>query len=287
MEEAVAAKKVGIIGITLNFFLLVLKFIIGFISKSQGLMADAVNSFGDVFSSTVTYVGGKISSKPKDEKHEFGHGKAEFVATFLIGIFMTVVSISMLYKSTIAITKNEKFEISVFLVLVPIITIIIKAMMYFIVTRIGKKHSSLLISANAKDHRNDILLSSGVLIGIIFGYYGYYFVDGIIGIVISAIIIITGLKIVYESYDVLIDKCIDPKETKEIKEDLERMDGIKHVDSILSKPTGNMHMLIVKISVDPEMTVKESHKIAGKIRYEFNQRDGIYDTIVHINPDEL
>lgn len=286
MEGAAAAKKVGIIGITLNFLLLVLKFTVGFISKSQGLMADAVNSFGDVFSSIVTYVGGKISSKPEDEDHEFGHGKAEFVASFLIGIFMTMVSVSMLYKSTLSIIHNDKFEVSLFLFLVPIVTILIKFIMYIAVTKIGKKHSSLLITANAKDHRNDMLISLGVVIGIVFGYYGYYYIDAIIGILISTIIIVTGIKIIYESYDVLIDKCIDPKETKEIKTNLECMEGIRHVDSVLSKPTGNLHMLIIKISVDPEMTVKESHKIAGKIRYKFNQREGIYDTIVHINPDE-
>ena len=71
----------------------------------------------------------------------------------------------------------------------------------------------------------------------------------------------------------------------EIKEDLEKIDGVRHIDNILSKPTGSHHILIVKISVDPDMTVKESHKIAGKIRYEFNKRREIYDTIVHINPD--
>lgn len=286
MEGASAAKKVGIIGMTLNFLLLVLKFTIGFISKSQGLMADAVNSFGDVFSSIVTYVGGKISSKPEDEDHEFGHGKAEFVASFLIGIFMTMVSVSMLYNSTLSIIRNDKFEISLFLFIVPIITILIKFIMYIVVTKIGKKHSSLLITANAKDHRNDMLISFGVIIGIVFGYYGYYYVDAIIGILISTIIIVTGIKIIYESYDVLIDKCIDPKETKEIKASVECMEGVRHVDRVLSKPTGNLHMLIIKISVDPEMTVKESHKIAGKIRYKFNQREGIYDTIVHVNPDE-
>lgn len=286
MEEANAAKKVGVIGMTLNFVLLVLKFVIGILSRSQGILADAVNSFGDVFSSIVTYVGGKISSKPRDDDHEFGHGKAEFVASFLIGIFMTIVSIDMIYKSILAIINNNKFEISYLVVLVPLITIVIKLLMYIVVTRIGKKNNSLLISANAKDHRNDIIISTGVLIGIVFGYYGYYFVDGIVGIVVSAIIIITGIKIIYEAYDVLIDKCIDTDIAKEIKEDIESIEGVKHVDSILSKPTGNLYMLIIKISVDPEMTVKESHKIAGKIRYELIKREGVYDAIIHVNPDE-
>lgn len=286
MEEANAAKRVGIIGIVFNFLLLVLKFIIGTISKSQGLLADAVNSFGDVFSSIVTYVGGKVSSKPKDEEHEFGHGKAEFIASFLIGIIMTVVSIDMLYKSVISIINNNKLKISYVVILVPLITIIIKLFMYIIVIKISKKHNSLLIATNAKDHRNDIIISIGVFIGIIFGHFGYYFIDGIIGVIISIIIIITGIKIIYEAYDVLIDKCIDTDISKEIKEDIESIEGVRHVDSILSKPTGNLYMLIIKISVNPEMTVIESHKIAAQIRYELSKRERVYDVIVHVNPDK-
>lgn len=286
MEEANAAKKVGVIGITLNLLLLTIKFTIGMLFRSQGILADAVNSFGDVFSSIVTYVGGKISSRPRDEDHEFGHGKAEFVASFLIGIFMTIVSINMLYKSILAIINNNKFEISYLVVLVPLITIVIKLIMYIVVTRIGEKNNSLLISANARDHRNDVIISIGVLIGIAFGFLGYYFVDALVGMAISIIIIITGIKITYEAYDVLIDKCIDTNISKEIKEDIESIEGIRHVDSILSKPTGNLYMLMIKISVNPEMTVKESHKIAAKIRYELIRKEGVYDAVVHVNPDE-
>ena len=285
MEEAKAAKKVGIIGIICNFILLILKFVIGIISKSQGLLADAVNSFSDVFSSLVTYIGGIISSKPRDEDHEFGHGKAEFVASFLIGIFMTIASIIMLYNALMSIINKETFEISIYTILIPIITIVIKLMMYIYCNKKGKEYNSLLISVNAKDHRNDLIISTGVLVGMLFGYYGYYFVDGIVGMLISLFIIITGIRITYEAYDVLIDKCIDIDLYNEIKEDLEKIDGVRHIDNILSKPTGSHHILIVKISVDPEMTVRESHKIAGKIRYEFNKRREIYDTIVHINPD--
>src|SRR5574344_1528793 len=97
-NDKTVVKKVGILGIICNLFLLAIKFIGGIFFKSQGLIADAVNSFGDVFSSTVTYIGGKISEKPEDSDHEFGHGKAEYVASFLIGLFMIAVSVDTLYN---------------------------------------------------------------------------------------------------------------------------------------------------------------------------------------------
>lgn len=279
-------KKVGILGIIFNLFLLFVKFIAGIFFKSQGLVADAVNSFGDVFSSAVTYVGGKLSEKPEDSDHEFGHGKAEYVASFLIGLFMIAVSADTLYNSIYSIFQKNTFEISYILVLVPIVTVFVKTILYIYTLNVGKKTESLLVLANSSDHINDIFLSFGVLIGIVSGYVGWYFVDGIVGIVISGIIIRTGTKIAHKAYDVLIDKSIDVKLSKELEEKIMQIQGINHIDSIKSKPTGDKHILVVKISVDPGMTVSESHKIAGKIRCEMRGSDKVYDAIVHVNPDE-
>lgn len=284
-ESKKEVKKVGIIGIIANLFLLVLKFLGGIIFKSQGLIADAVNSFGDVFSSVVTLIGGKIAEKPEDIDHEFGHGKAEYVASFLIGIFMVIVGADTLYSSTKAAISNQSFEVSSFLLLIPIITIFVKSMLYVYVKFVAKKKHSILIEANAKDHRNDVLVSIGVLIGIIFGVSGYYFVDGIVGAIISLVIIVTGIKIAKEAYDILIDKCIDASISNELKEQIMQFEGINHIDEVKSKPTGDKHILIVKISVDPNMTVLESHKIAGMIREKMRQNDKVYDAVVHINPD--
>lgn len=284
-ESKKEVKKVGIIGIIANLFLLVLKFLGGIIFKSQGLIADAVNSFGDVFSSVVTLIGGKIAEKPEDIDHEFGHGKAEYVASFLIGIFMVIVGADTLYSSVKAAISNQSFEVSSFLLLIPIITIFVKSMLYVYVKFVAKKKHSVLIEVNAKDHRNDVLVSIGVLIGIIFGVSGYYFVDGIVGAIISLVIIVTGIKIAKEAYDILIDKCIDASISNELKEQIMQFEGINHIDEVKSKPTGDKHIFIVKISVDPNMTVLESHKIAGMIREKMRQNDKVYDVVVHINPD--
>ena len=286
MESSKAAKRVGIISMIFNLFLLVIKFVIGILFNSQGLIADAINSFGDVFSSIVTYVGGKISEKPADEDHEFGHGKAEFVASFLIGIFMIMVSFETLYKSIVSIVNKTSFTFSYLLIAVPLITIITKISLFVYCKTKAKKYSSLLILSNAKDHRNDVLLSTGVIIGIICGYYGIYYVDAIVGIIISLVIIITGIKITKEAYDILIDKCINIEIVNEMKKQIVDTVGVRHIDSIKSKPTGSLHMLIVKISVDPLMTVKDSHTIAGIIREKLRNFEGVYDAVIHINPDE-
>ena len=279
-------KRVGAIGVIANFFLLSIKFVVGFVFKSQGLIADAINSFGDVFSSLVTFVGGKISSKPADDDHEFGHGKAEFVASLLIGIFMVFVSFKTINSGFKSIMNKEGLTFSLILLVVPVITIIVKACLLAYCKKLAKTNNSLLLEANAKDHRNDILLSLGVLIGIVASIYGYTFVDGLVGIAISGVIIVTGITIIKEAFDVLIDKCIDAEIVGEMKKKIEEIPGVNHIDSIKSKPTGTLHMMIIKVSVNPDMTVRESHKIAGQIRELVCRNDNVYDAVVHINPDE-
>ncbi len=279
-------KRVGAIGVIANLFLLVIKFIVGFVFKSQGLIADAINSFGDVFSSIVTFVGGKISSKPADDDHEFGHGKAEFVASLLIGIFMVFVSFKTIRSGFDSIINKQSLIFSVILLIVPVVTILVKGLLLMYCKKLAKTNNSLLLEANAKDHRNDILLSLGVLVGIIASKLGYTYIDGLVGIAISGVIVVTGLMIIKEAYDVLIDKCIDADKVDEMRKNIEELPGVNHIDSIKSKPTGTLHMMIIKVSVNPDMTVRESHKIAGMIRELVCRNDDVYDAVVHINPDE-
>ena len=279
-------KKVGAIGVIANLFLLSIKFLAGFVFKSQGLIADAINSFGDVFSSLVTFVGGKVSAKPADDEHEFGHGKAEFVASLLIGIFMVFVSFKTINSGFKSIINKEALTFSLLLVIVPIVTIIVKTCLLVYCKKLAKTNNSLLLEANAKDHRNDVLLSSGVLLGILASNFGYTYVDGLVGIAISGVIIVTGISIIKEAYEVLIDKCIDAEVVGEIRKAIEEIAGVNHIDSIKSKPTGTLHMVIIKVSVNPDMTVRESHKIAGQIRDIVRRNDNVYDAVVHINPDE-
>ena len=136
-------KRVGAIGVIANLFLLGIKFIVGFVFKSQGLIADAINSFGDVFSSIVTFVGGKISSKPADDEHEFGHGKAEFVASLLIGIFMVFVSFKTIRSGFESILNKESLIFSFILLIVPVVTIIVKSLLFMYCKKLAKTNNSL------------------------------------------------------------------------------------------------------------------------------------------------
>lgn len=277
-------KKASILGIFGNMFLLIIKGIVGILSHSQAMIADAANSAGDIFASLMTYIGNKIASEPSDETHNFGHGKAEYVFSLFISISMLFISSNLLYNSILSLIYKKVFIFSWFLVLVCIITIITKFSLYIYTKKLYIKYEDLLLKANMTDHRNDCILTFGTLISTLFASLGFYFLDGIVGIIISICIFYTGTKIFIESFNVLMDKSLDNK-TKDIILDLiDTYKEIKKVDEINSTPVGYQYIVTITIYVDGNMSTFESHKIADDLEKSIQTMENIAHAIVHVNP---
>ena len=253
-NKANITKNTSILGVLANLFLLIIKFAIGIFSKSQAMIADGLNSAGDILASVISYVGAKISSKPEDYDHPYGHGKAEYIFSFFIGISMIIASILMIDNSIRSIVSHNEIILSVWLILVSVITIITKFVLYLWCKRKYKICNSIWIKARMEDHRNDIFLTLATIISIAFGYFKIYFVDGIVGICISVWIIYVGIKILFESYKILMDTNISKKEQEEIIKMVELKEDIIHVDSIISKPVGSKYIVILKVSLDGKKT---------------------------------
>lgn len=130
-----------------------------------------------------------------------------------------------------------------------------------------------------------MFVTTGTLIGILFGLFGIYWVDGLMGILISLWIGLTGGKILWTSFQVLLDRAASQETIDHLTEHIETFPGVSHIDSIQSTSLGARYLLIIKISVDPNMTVLQSHEIAGKIRSLLRDHPEIADAVVHINPD--
>jgi cation diffusion facilitator family transporter len=278
-------QKVAVIGIAANLCLLAGKLTVGFLFKSQAMMADGFNSFGDVLASLITLVGSHVAGKPADYDHPYGHGKAEYLSSAVIGLLIFSVGFYTLRSSVYSIIQHEGFIYNPLLPVVAAATILVKGTLYFVTSAMGKKFNSLIILANSEDHRNDMFLSAGMLIGICGGLAGVIWLDGVVGILISMWLIYTGVRLIRASASVLMDTVIDPKVVQHLREHILCNKGVSHIDSIQSKPVGSRYILIVKVSVPGGMTVSESHKIAGVIREELKNHREIADVVVHINPD--
>lgn len=284
-EKNKSIKKVSIAGIIFNIFLLIIKIIMGIISKSQGLIADGINSAGDIFASLMSYIGNKISSIPNDDNHPYGHGKAEYIFSFVISTTMIAVSLVMIKNSIFSIINQNKLEFSYALIAVCIITILVKLFLYIYANSMYKKNKSILIKASMEDHRNDMLITLGTMLGIYCSSIGYYFVDGIVGTLISIWIATVGIKLSKSSYEILMDTDMSDEFKNEIIKITEEFTDIIHVDSLRAKPTGDRYIVILKISMDGNLTLNESHKIAGKVKEKIlNELEYVCDVVIHTNP---
>lgn len=285
MNRFEVTKKAGILGILANLFLFLLKIIVGLLSKSQAMIADSFNSIGDVIASFMTFIGNKIASVSDDEDHNFGHGKAEYIFSMFISISILVIGIKLLYDAIISLILNNKVYFSIYLVLVCLFTITIKLILYFYTKRLYNKEKNILLKSSMLDHRNDVFLTSGVLLSVLFSKLGIYFVDGLVGIIISIWFLLSGIKLFKESYNVLMDISLD-KETKEkIIKMCMKEDGILLVEDIHSVSIGYKYIVVLTISVSGNLDTFTSHKIATLIEKKITKSfDNVKEVFVHINP---
>ncbi len=284
MDRFKATKKVALLGIAANIFLLSIKLTAGFLSRSQAMIADGFNSAGDVFASVMTLVGNSIASKPEDKDHPYGHGKAEYIFSMIISLSLMFISFTIFRSALSSIINESAFQTSWFLITVAVVTIALKLVLFLYTNRVGKVLDNLLVLANSEDHRNDVFVTAGTLIGIVMGYFGFSWVDGAVGIGISLWIFYTGIKIFISSFKVLMDTDIDPAFKANTYVLVKGINGVDHIDSINAKPVGAGYILLIKVSVDGEMSVNESHKIASEIKARVKDIKGVKDAVVHINP---
>jgi len=285
MDKFKAIKRASILGVFWNIVLLVIKAIVGFITNSQAMIADAFNSAGDIFSSVMTFIGNKIASKPRDDDHNLGHGKAEYIYSMLISIVMILASLSILKDSVLSLFNNNSYKFSIWLIIVCIITIIVKFCLFIYTNKISKQEKNLLIKANSIDHLNDCIITLLNLVSCLCSLKGIYFIDGIVGSVISIWIIITALKIFNESYGVLMDKSISDDKKKEVYDIINSHPEIKRVNHFNSTPVGYKYQISFTIFVDGNLSTFESHKIADDLEKEIDRKiDEIYLTVIHVNP---
>ena len=287
MKRYKRVKFASILGIIGNIFLFIIKLIISFITGSNAMIADTFNSGGDILSSFITFFGNKIASKPCDDDHNLGHGKAEYIYSMLISEIIILSFVIIFKNSIINLMTNAKYYFSFWMIIICIITIIVKLILFIVTNRIAKEENNLLMDANSKDHINDVIITLLNLVSIIFAYYNIYYLDSIAAIIISIIIIISSLKIFIKSYDILMDKAISNDIKNEVLKIINSHNEIKGMQHFNSTPVGYKYQISFTIFVDGNLTTHESHEIADKLEKEINNKiNEIYLTVIHVNPIE-
>ena len=187
-----------------------------------------------------------------------------------------------------AIILKDTFSFSIYLVLVCIITILVKLGLFLIAKNSYKNHHNILIKATMKDHRNDIFLTMGTMVSVIFGYFGYYFFDGIFGSITSIYIITTGLGIMLEAYRVLMDASISKQDKDLIIKFILENESIIRVEDFYTIPVGYKYVVVLTIDLDGNMSTFKSHTIADALEKSIIKNfKKVYKVIIHVNPVEV
>ncbi len=273
----------GWTSIVVNFVLFIFKLTIGLITRSISVIADAVHTFSDVISSGVVIWGFHEAEKPADADHPYGHGRVEYIATLIVAILLVVAGIEFIESSIHRILHPEPVNPQWWMIFFIFITIIIKE----ITARYAEYLSSLIASgtlhADAWHHRVDAISSALVVIAMIAGKFGYYALDGWMGLGVSLFIIWTGFEIAKEAIDDLIGKPPTEDEVEEIRNLVLLIDGVLGVHDIIIHSYGHDKFISLHIEIDAEESQEKAHDIAEEAEAVIYKKTGAEPT-VHIDP---
>jgi cation diffusion facilitator family transporter len=276
--------KSGFVGISVNFFLFILKFICGSILGSIAVISDAFNNLTDVGTSSVIVIGTKMSAKEADKGHPYGHGRIEYIASLIVSILIIIFGVELIRSSILEIFNPEKIKFNLLLVIFLSVTIIFKIFLFVYFISQGKKTNSGILKAVGIDSLSDILTTVAVIAATIIQETTEIAIDGYVGALIALLIIWNGVKLSKETIDTLIG--VPPPQGL--------IDDIESIMASSERLLGYHRLRIhdyghgVTIgSVDAElprdMTVNEAHKIVDKLEEDIFEETGIKMTI-HADP---
>jgi cation diffusion facilitator family transporter len=286
-----SSNRIVNIGLFCNAILAVAKIFAGIIGHSQALLADGINSTSDVIYYVAIKIVMALAHNPADKEHPYGHKHLESVAALVIGAFVITSAVVVFWNSVdkafhlFFVSPEENASPAIYVLYIIFGTIAVKSFLYFITKRIGEKYGSILVSALASDHKSDIFSSSSALVGIIFSIAGIKWFDPLAGAIVSIFIFSTGLKIIMESSDSLINVVPDDNLAATIKNIALDCNGIEVVEKIRTHRFGPYIVANITIGVDGDISVAAGDKIADLLEKKLlHLVDGLVEISIHYHP---
>lgn len=278
------------VGLGANALLAILKTSVGIAGHSPALLADGINSTSDVAYGIVVNIFMRLSGKPADKEHPYGHDRLESISAVVVGAFVITTAITIFWSSI-----NNVYELisgtsnftgaSQLALWIALFTVLMKLWLTYWTYKIGQETNNNVLMALAADHRNDIFSALAATIGIIFGRFGFLWVDPLAGGLVSVIILLTGVEIIRESAADLMNTLPGKKLTEEIHKKLEQIDEVLDVEEIHGHRFGPHMVVNITVGVSPDLTVAAGDRIATRVE-EILVRDIDYmrRVFVHYHP---
>lgn len=284
--------KVTIVGGVVNFLLLTFKFVAGFLGHSSAMIADAIHSLSDFATDIIVLVFVKISGKPADNNHKYGHGKYETLATALIGLALLAVAGIILFnggQKTILWLRGENLPAPGWLAFwAAIVSIVAKEGVYQYTVHFGRSLDSQALTANAWHHRSDALSSIGTALGIggalLLGQR-WTILDPLASIVVGVLIVKVSVELLVKGAEELTEKSLPEETEKEILEIISGFRDVSEPHHLRTRRIGNVYAIEFHVRMDGNMTINESHAIVSEIEKALRDRYGESTIVtVHVEP---
>lgn len=285
--------KVTLVGTIVNAVLIALKFVAGIFGRSSAMVADAVHSLSDFVTDVIVLVFVKIASKPKDESHDYGHGKFETLATMIIGVILIGAGLALLVNGIGLVLRSlhgeELPRPHMIALIVAVASILSKEWLYRYTIAAGKKLNSPALKANAWHHRSDAISSVGTLVGITGAMFlgdNWRILDPLAAIVVSFFIVKSGYDIIAPAAGELLEHSLPKEQEDEIERLVIGVDGIDSVHKLRTRRIGNTIAVEMHALMPGNISLAQAHKRATEAENAIRNRFGKDCFInIHMEPE--
>lgn len=272
------------ISIGVYLLLSTLKLTVGIIGSSEALKADGLNNFTDIIASVAILIGLRISQKPPDKHHQYGHLRAETIASLVAAFIMAFIGIQVLIQAVQHLANPIQESPSLLTAIVALFSAIIMYIVYRYNLNLGNRINSAALKAAAYDNRSDALVSIGATIGIVGSILGFPLLDGITALLVGIIIIYTAYTIFHDAAYTLSDG-FNVDEAESLSTIVRLVEGVDELTDFKARMHGNLMFVDITVTVDPNLNVLNSHRITEEIEHRIMKVKPFSVILVHIEPN--
>ncbi|EOB7363985.1 cation diffusion facilitator family transporter [Staphylococcus aureus] len=281
-ENLKLAQRGAYLSLIVYIILSIVKYVTGFVFNSAAVRADALNNMTDIIVSLAVIIGLKISIKPADRNHPYGHLKSENISSLLVSFVIMFVGIQVVIQNAPRLFKEDDVVPNAITIIVSLISGLVMLIVFAVNQRLAKSSS---LNSAAKDNLSDSLVSIGTAIGLIFTQIGFPIVDIILATLLGLLIVYTGFGIFKEAIFMLSDG-FNETELEAYRNDILEVDEVQEVKSIKGRYHGSSVFIDVTIVVDANLSLVEAHQICDNVEHHLHKK-GISSVYVHPEPDHL
>jgi cation diffusion facilitator family transporter len=284
-DKQQAAKKSTLVSVFVNICLTITQVFIGFISGSQGLIADGIHSLTDLVADFVVLFANHHSAKEADDDHHYGHQRYETAASLFLGVSLLAVGIGMLFKAGEKIIDPVPAgQIQIIALYVALGCLVAKELLFRYMLAVAERVRSSMLVANAWHARSDAASSLVVSVGIIGALFGYPVLDSVGALVVGLMVGKTGWQFSWDALNDLMDKAISIEEHQRIEEIIQSTPGVRGFHGLRTRKMGDMILVDVHIEVDAKSTVQTGHDVALAARNQIMKELSVLNVMTHIDP---